>query len=83
MKFDLILMDVHMPVMDGLEATQKLRKQGCKVPIVALTANAMKKNIDECMEVGFDEIMSKPVDRYKFFEMVSKRLSEARNTHSN
>lgn len=61
--YDLVLMDVQMPEMDGLEATQALRKlDGFKQPIIiAMTANAMKEDKDKCLEAGMDDYISKPV----------------------
>lgn len=63
--YDLIFMDVHMPEMDGLEATRRIRlleaDRGTRVPIVALTANAMKGDADRCRAAGMDGYLSKPV----------------------
>ncbi len=66
--FDVILMDIMMPVMDGLEATAKIReiekKQGIKkrTPIVALTANTMDNDKEKCISYGMDEFLAKPFD---------------------
>jgi CheY-like chemotaxis protein/nitrogen-specific signal transduction histidine kinase len=66
-RFDLVLMDVQMPVMDGLEATRRIREREAKgeqrTPIVALTANAMKEQIEECRANGMDDVLPKPIDR--------------------
>jgi len=67
-KFDVILMDIMMPVMDGLEATVKIRELESesqiekRTPIIALTANTMDNDRDKCISYGMDEFMSKPFD---------------------
>lgn len=75
--FDVILMDVQMPVMDGLTATRLLRKQGYAGPIVALTANAMKQEQQECFEAGCNDICTKPIDHAAFGQVLSKYLGTA------
>jgi CheY-like chemotaxis protein len=61
--YDAILMDCHMPVMDGYEATKKIRKLDIKQPyIIALTANTQKEDEDECRACGMDDFLSKPLD---------------------
>ena len=61
--FDLILMDIQMPEMDGLEATQTIRSIAMRQPIIiAMTANAMLEDKEECIKAGMDGYLSKPVN---------------------
>jgi CheY-like chemotaxis protein/anti-sigma regulatory factor (Ser/Thr protein kinase) len=60
---DVILMDIQMPKMDGLQAYKVLRELGCEKPIIALTANAMTNEVDEYFSLGFDGYIQKPIDR--------------------
>ena len=59
--FDLILMDLHMPHMDGLEATERIRARQDPTPIIALTANILPETMHECLELGMDGYLSKPM----------------------
>lgn len=70
-RYDLILMDVQMPVMDGFTATKILREKGIETPIIALTANAMKGFEQECLDKGYSGYISKPLNIDKFMEAVS------------
>ena len=76
-RFDLILMDVHMPVMDGLEATRRIRALGGapgSVPIVAMTANAMTSDRDACLAAGMDDFISKPFEAEAFLSVVARHI---------
>ena len=73
-EYDLILMDIQMPVMNGLDAVRELRAKNYNKPIVALTANAMKIDIDACREAGMDDFAAKPIDRNKFYSILRKYL---------
>jgi two-component system, cell cycle response regulator DivK len=73
---DLILMDVSMPVMSGLEATVKIReKLGAQMRIIALTAHAMNESRDACMEAGCDAFATKPVDLPGLLKEIEHQLS--------
>jgi two-component system sensor histidine kinase/response regulator len=77
--FDLILMDCHMPEMDGFEATRNIRemqKQSGlrRIPIIALTANAMQQDRDECLNAGMDDHLSKPYTRLQMRAMLDRWL---------
>jgi len=74
-QFDTILMDVQMPEMDGLEATREIRRQGhAGVPIIAMTANAMKGDREICLEAGMTDYISKPIKRELVFQILDKYL---------
>ncbi|MDB5902472.1 MAG: hypothetical protein JWM26_1350 [Betaproteobacteria bacterium] len=80
--FDLILMDCHMPEMDGFEATRNIRqiqKQSNlkRIPIIALTANAMQQDRDECLNAGMDDHLSKPYTRLQMRAMLDRWLPVA------
>jgi PAS domain S-box-containing protein len=77
-QFDLILMDIQMPKLDGYGATEKIREHeagtGKRVPIIALTAYAMKGDEERVLQGGFDGYLSKPIEKEKFFEAIGKYL---------
>ena len=71
--YDLIFMDVQMPEMDGKAATQTLRRLGfCEIPIVAMTAHAMKGDREMCLEAGMNDYITKPIKRETVFGMIKK-----------
>lgn len=77
--FDLILMDVQMPVMDGLQATREIRqleKEAVKkTPIIALTAGATKEETEKCYQAGMDQIITKPIDQDKLRALLNEMLT--------
>ena len=75
--YDLILMDMQMPVLDGLEAVKKLRYSGYLKPVVMLTANVVEKNRQICLEAGADDFLSKPIETSMFFRTLNKYLSKS------
>ncbi len=76
--FDMIFMDMLMPVMGGVEATAALRAQGVSTPIIALTANVMEKHRKQFEEVGCDGFLEKPIDETRLVEMLGQHFSPAR-----
>lgn len=72
--YDLILMDIDMPVMDGLEATKRLRQMGFALPIIAMTANVGDRNRRAAFDAGMDAFMEKPVRVEELFSEMARCL---------
>jgi CheY-like chemotaxis protein len=71
---DLVLMDVSLPVMNGYEATRKIRETQAALPIIGLSAHAMKSDIDQAKQAGCNDYLTKPVDDNLLFAMLDKYL---------
>ena len=72
--YDLILMDVQMPEMDGYEATSAIRNGKIKptIPIIGLTANAMKGDREKCLDAGMDDYLAKPIRPQQLYDLIEK-----------
>lgn len=80
--YDVILMDVMMPVMDGLKATRKIRasqrEEGRKIPIIALTANAFREDMEQCTRAGMDAHLAKPMELEKMIHTIAEMTRKNR-----
>ncbi len=78
--YDLILMDIHMPEMDGYEATRCIRSLGtpraATVPIIAATANVFREDIEKCLDAGMDGHVGKPIDKNEILQQLAKFLTD-------
>jgi len=81
--FDLILMDVNMPVMDGYEATKELRRMGVKAPVIAITAAAMQDEINNCRKNGMDDVLTKPILYESFIEKINEYACKKNAVNNN
>ena len=83
--FDLVLMDIQMPVMDGLTATRAIRalatSQARTLPIVAMTANVLPDQVQKCLEAGMDDHLGKPIDPARLLEVLSEWPDRERAAH--
>lgn len=78
--FDIVLMDIHMPGISGIEATQKIREFNTLLPIIALTAVTIDENLDDFYRAGFNEIIPKPFKPEDFFEKIYRTISSKEET---
>ena len=81
-RYDLVLMDIQMPNLDGLQATVALRNPGsgvldCRVPVVAMTAHAMREDRQRCLDAGMDGYLSKPIEPAALLELLNRHLPKA------
>ena len=74
--FDLVLMDIKMPVMDGLEATKAIKEKMPELPVIALTANAFDSDRQLALEVGCDDFLTKPISSAKCLETIENFIGK-------
>lgn len=81
--YDLVLMDIQMPIMDGLEATRKIRAMGFQKPIIALTAHASVEAKMNCLKIGCDDLITKPVTQETLIQKILFTIEEKKNVIEN
>ncbi|HYX35227.1 MAG TPA: response regulator [Oligoflexus sp.] len=72
--YNVILMDIQMPEMDGYEATTRLRNMGFKNPILAVTAHTRRENLEQCLKVGCDDFVCKPINRTLLIQKIKEHM---------
>lgn len=80
LKPDVVLMDVHMPIMDGVTATQTIRDRGFATPIIMQTANVMTEDVKHYLRIGADDVVAKPIVKDELHEVLSKWLNSSPNS---
>lgn len=78
-EFDLILMDLNMPIMNGYQASKEIRKFNTHTPIVALTASELDEIKVKVLESGINDIIIKPYDNYEFYQTIFRNINASRN----
>lgn len=78
--FDLVLMDIQMPVLNGYEATKILRANGNNIPIIALTASAIQGEMDKCIAAGMNDYVTKPIEEELFLQKIQKWIKKPNAT---
>ena len=73
-KFDVVLMDIQMPIMDGFQTTKKLREMGFDKPIFAVTAHVMTEEHEKCIQAGCNTVVKKPITQNELFKKLSAYL---------
>ncbi len=73
-RFDLILMDINMPLINGFETTRKIREKGITIPVIALTAFDKQEVTEEAISAGMNDIMVKPFEPSKLFQVISNNI---------
>ncbi|MBF0242077.1 MAG: response regulator [Desulfamplus sp.] len=79
-EYDIILMDIQMPEMSGIEATRIIRSKGITTPIIAMTANTTQQDRDECIDAGMNDYISKPIDPDKLSDSIRRHTKKAPHT---
>ena len=81
--FDVVLMDIQMPVMNGYEATKLIRKSGNDIPIIALTASAIKGEREKCIACGMNDYITKPINEEQFLKTIDKWITKDSESEMN
>lgn len=71
-RYDLVLMDVQMPIMNGVDCTRELRRQGIRVPVIALTGYALKENFKEFLDAGMNDFLAKPLEEKQLLALIDR-----------